>query len=78
MAEYVIAGLIAWSVFVLAPAIHAPDADYFYRTGLIDRYEYERRKGLLKTDIHHGKKPGATAMAKERCDRLDSFCDRTI
>ncbi len=46
--EFVIAGLIAWSVFVLAPAIHAPDADYFYRTGLIDRYEYERRKGLLK------------------------------
>ena len=48
MAEYVIAGLIAWAVFVIAPAIHAPDADYFYRTGLIDRYEYERRKGLLK------------------------------
>lgn len=48
MAEYVIAGLIAWSVFVIAPAIHTPDADYFYRTGLIDRYEYEKRKGLLK------------------------------
>ncbi len=42
--EYV----IAYGVFVIAPAIHAPDADYLYRTGLIDRYEYEKRKGLLK------------------------------
>ncbi|RUM87200.1 MAG: hypothetical protein DSZ24_06770 [Thermodesulfatator sp.] len=47
LAEFVSVALLAFVTYAVAPALHLGDLETLYQQGVMDRYEYEKRKNAL-------------------------------